>query len=155
MPPQPSNIGNPDLQIESAKSIEAGLRRAVGPLRFEATAYYTRFNGFIFRQITGVFCDETFASCGAPDAELNQAVYSQRDAIFRGGEFQSQLDVAPLWAACGAWRTSSTSSARPSPTAPTCAHPAGARGRRRVLARLQLADCASICCTPSRTPTSR
>jgi len=28
--------------------------------------------------------------------ELNQAVYSQRDATFRGGEFQSQLDVGPL-----------------------------------------------------------
>jgi iron complex outermembrane receptor protein len=95
------DIGNPNLQIESAKSIEAGLRRAVGPFRFEATAYYTRFNGFIFRQITGVLCDETFDSCGAPEAELNQAVYSQRNAIFRGGEFQSQLDVAPLWS--GVW----------------------------------------------------
>ena len=29
---------------------------------------------------------------------LKQAVYSQRDAIFRGGEFQSQWDIAPLWA---------------------------------------------------------
>src|SRR5262249_35957910 len=25
------------------------------------------------------------------------AVYSQRDATFRGGEFQSQLDLGPLW----------------------------------------------------------
>jgi iron complex outermembrane receptor protein len=90
------DIGNPDLGIETAKSIEAGLRRAVGPLRFEATAYYTRFNGFIFRQITGVFCGETFDTCGTPDADLKQAVYSQRDAIFRGGEFQSQLDLVSL-----------------------------------------------------------
>ena len=95
------DIGNPDLAIEVAKSVEAGLRRAVGPLRFEATAYYTRFNGFIFRQITGVLCGETFATCGDPDAELKQAVYSQRDAIFRGGEFQSQLDIAPLGS--GVW----------------------------------------------------
>jgi iron complex outermembrane recepter protein len=95
------DIGNPNLQIEVAKSLEAGLRRATGPFRFEATAYVTRFNGFIFRQLTGVFCDETFDTCGAPDAELNQAVYSQRDATFRGGEFQSQLDVAPLWT--GGW----------------------------------------------------
>ena len=28
---------------------------------------------------------------------MNEAIYSQRDAIFRGGEFQSQLDVARLW----------------------------------------------------------
>ncbi len=89
------DIGNPNLTIETAKSVEIGLRRATGPLRFEATAYYTRFNNFIFRRLTGVMCGSDFDSCGAPDADLNQAVYSQRDAIFRGGEFQSQLDVAP------------------------------------------------------------
>jgi iron complex outermembrane receptor protein len=95
------DIGNPNLTIETAKSIEVGLRRATGPLRFEATAYYTRFNNFIFRRLTGVMCDEDFASCGAPDAELKQAVYSQRDAIFRGGEFQSQLDIAQFYG--GTW----------------------------------------------------
>ena len=92
------DIGNPNLTIETARSVEIGLRRATGPLRFEATAYYTRFDNFIFRRLTGVMCDSDFASCGAPDAELKQAVYSQRNAIFRGGEFQSQLDVAQL---CG------------------------------------------------------
>jgi iron complex outermembrane recepter protein len=87
------DIGDPDLTIETAKSVEIGLRRAAGPLRFEATAYYTRFDNFIFRRLTGVMCDGDFASCGAPGAELKQAVYSQRDASFRGGEFQSQLDI--------------------------------------------------------------
>src|SRR6185436_2066300 len=80
----------------TAKSVEIVLRRATGPLRFEVTAYYTRFSNFIYRRLTGVMCDEDFASCGNPAGELNQAVYSQRDAIFRGGEFQSQLDVGPL-----------------------------------------------------------
>jgi iron complex outermembrane receptor protein len=88
------DIGDPNLKIEVANSIEVGLRRATGPLRFEATAYYTRFQDFIFRRLTGVMCDETFASCGDPAAGLNQAVYSQRDATFRGGEFQAQYDVA-------------------------------------------------------------
>ncbi|MFL6837216.1 MAG: TonB-dependent receptor, partial [Bradyrhizobium sp.] len=90
------DIGNPNLTIETAKSVEIGLRKATGPFRFEATAYYTRFDNFIFRRLTGVMCDEDFNSCGAPDAELRQAVYSQRDAVFRGGEFQSQLDIGPL-----------------------------------------------------------
>jgi iron complex outermembrane receptor protein len=88
------DIGNPNLNIEVANSVEVGLRRVTGPLRFEATAYYTRFEGFIFRRLTGVVCDATFESCGDPAAELNQAVYSQRDAIFRGGEFQAQYDIA-------------------------------------------------------------
>jgi iron complex outermembrane recepter protein len=95
------DIGNPSLTIEVANSVEVGLRRAKGPLRFEATAYYTRFQGFIFRRLTGVMCDEDFDSCGNPAGELNQAVYSQRDAIFRGGEIQAQYDVAPVLA--GMW----------------------------------------------------
>lgn len=95
------DIGNPNLTIETAKSVEIGLRKATGPLRFEATAFYTRFDNFIFRRLTGVMCDGDFASCGAPDAELKQAVYSQRDATFRGGEFQGQLDVGPLYG--GIW----------------------------------------------------
>jgi iron complex outermembrane recepter protein len=95
------DIGDPNLTIETAKSVEIGLRRATGPFRFEATAYYTHFDNFIFRRLTGVKCDGDFASCGAPDAELNQAVYSQKNAIFRGAEFQSQYDVGPLYA--GIW----------------------------------------------------
>jgi iron complex outermembrane receptor protein len=71
-----------------------GLRRAKGPFRFEVTAYYTRFDGFIFRQLNGNTCDEV--SCIAandPPLELNQAIYSQRDANFRGGEAQFQWDL--------------------------------------------------------------
>lgn len=92
------DIGNPDLSIEAAKTVELGLRRAVGPFRFEASVYYTRFDGFIYRNFTGQSCGEDFASCtpGGEGGELAQAVYAQRDAVFRGGEFQSQWDVAPL-----------------------------------------------------------
>jgi iron complex outermembrane receptor protein len=94
------DIGNPDLQIEVAKSIEAGLRRTKGPVRFEATAFYTRFDGFIFRRLTGNTCSE--AACVDPadpafPFELQQAVYTQRDATLRGGEFQFQWDMHPMW----------------------------------------------------------
>jgi iron complex outermembrane receptor protein len=90
-------IGDPNLAIESAQGIEVGLRRAQGPLRFEATAFYTRFSGFIFKRFTGNSCEEDFASCMPGFAgEFRQIVYSQRDAEFRGGELQAQLDVTPL-----------------------------------------------------------
>lgn len=93
------DIGNPNLAIESAKTIEIGLRRAKGPFRFEAALFYTRFGGFIYRSLTGETCEGDFASCtpGGEGGGLNQAVYSQRGAIFRGGEFQSQWDVAPVF----------------------------------------------------------
>ena len=93
------DIGNPNLGIETAKTIEIGLRRATGPFRFEATAYYTKFNGFIYRRLTGNTCEDVACVSPADPAsplELNQAIYSQRDATFRGGEFQSQLDIGPL-----------------------------------------------------------
>ena len=54
---------------------------ADAPLRFEATAYYTRFDGFIFRRLTGQVCGETPDTCTGPpfnapltDQELKQAV---------------------------------------------------------------------------------
>jgi iron complex outermembrane recepter protein len=94
------DIGNPNLKIEKADSIEVGLRRANAPVRFEITAYYTKFTGFIFRNFTGSTCDSQ--ACVGPDdpvpLELNQARYEQRDATFRGGEFQTQVDVLPIWA---------------------------------------------------------
>jgi iron complex outermembrane recepter protein len=90
------DIGNPNLKTEVAKSIEVGLRRAKGPFRFELTAYYTRFDGFIFRQLNGVQCNETSCGQGVGDEELNEAIYSQRDANFRGGEAQFQWDVRKI-----------------------------------------------------------
>src|ERR1700687_1254488 len=87
--------GNSNLKIEAAESLEVGLRRAKGPFRFEATAYYTKFKGFIFRRLTGDTCDGNTGICGGAGS-LNEAIYSQADATFRGGEFQSQWDLLPL-----------------------------------------------------------
>lgn len=89
------DIGNPNLGLETAKSVELGLRRAAGPVRFELTGYYTQYNGFIYRRLTGNTCEDAACAAG-PGLELNQAIYSQRDATFRGGEFQTQIDVAQL-----------------------------------------------------------
>jgi iron complex outermembrane receptor protein len=87
--------GNPNLGVEAAQSLEIGLRRTKGPFRFEATAYITKYNGFIYRRLTGNTCDDA-GVCGAGAGELNEAIYSQADALFRGAEFQSQWDVAPV-----------------------------------------------------------
>jgi len=91
------DIGNPNLKIETAKSVEIGLRRATGPFRFELTAYDTHFDGFIYRRLTGNTCDGVACQGPGADLELNQAIYSQRNAHFRGGEFQFQYDALALW----------------------------------------------------------
>ena len=92
------DIGDPNLKIESAKSVEIGLRRPTGPFRFELTGFYTRFGGFIFRNLTGAVCEGEIASCALDgEGELRQAVFAQRNATFRGAEFQSQLDLASVF----------------------------------------------------------
>jgi iron complex outermembrane receptor protein len=90
-------IGDAALNTEAATTIEAGLRRRVGRLRFEANVYRTRYAGFIFKRLTGIACGGGFARCGEPDAnELTQIVYGQRNARFTGGELAAQFDVAPV-----------------------------------------------------------
>ena len=69
MRPAPSTSAIRTSTIETAKSVEIGLRQATGPFRFEATAYYTRFNNFIYRRLTGMMCGDDFASCGNGDPD--------------------------------------------------------------------------------------
>jgi len=88
-------IGNPNLKRERARTIEASIRRAVGPLRLDATGYYTRYTGFIYRNYTGLFCDDDFASCGT-GTENRQIVYQQQNATFYGAEIIGQYDILPI-----------------------------------------------------------
>ncbi len=92
-------IGNAALKKERARTIEASIRRAEGPMRLDATGYYTRYTGFIYKRDTGARCGDDFASCGSDD-ELQQIVYSQRNATFYGAEIGAQLDV---WAVGNGW----------------------------------------------------
>ncbi|NOJ45688.1 TonB-dependent receptor [Bradyrhizobium sp. WSM 1744] len=88
-------IGNPNLGIETAQTAEIGLKRTDGDFRFAANAYYTSYDKFIFSRATGIFCQETFASCGA-GTDYIQVNYDQRGATFRGGELAWQWDAAKL-----------------------------------------------------------
>ncbi|MFM2422381.1 MAG: hypothetical protein RL291_911, partial [Pseudomonadota bacterium] len=93
-------LGNPNLRTERARTLELGFKKATGPFRFDASVFRTSYQGFIFKNYTGVQCGDTLASCGV-DPELDQIVYAQRDATFTGAELSAQLDVAPLWR--GVW----------------------------------------------------
>jgi iron complex outermembrane recepter protein len=70
------DIGDPNLKTEVAKSIEAGIGRATGPFRFEATAYYTKFDGFIFRRLTGNTCDAAMRPTPIPWSCSRRAIPS-------------------------------------------------------------------------------
>ena len=93
-------IGDPNLKIEAANTIEIGFKRAKGDFRFDVSAYRTNFRNFIFKRFTGAKCDDDFASCGT-GTELDQIVYSQRDATFTGTEVLAEHDIARIWR--GVW----------------------------------------------------
>lgn len=97
-------IGDPNLKKERARTVELGLKRATGGLRFDSSVYYTDFGGFISKQLTGGECGVTFAECtlagGAPapgEEGFDELLFSQRNAIFYGAELLVELDVAPIW----------------------------------------------------------
>ena len=95
--PRTFEIGDPTMTLEKADTLEIGLKRGRGDTRFEISAHYTRFGNFIYKNFTGLMCNDSFATCGAPGASFDQIIYSQRDATFMGGEFQLEHDVARLW----------------------------------------------------------
>ena len=134
------DIGNPNLKIEVANSIEAGLRRATGPFRFELTGYYTKFNGFIFRRLTGNTCSEGRLRRSGPG-----------DGVEAGGLFAARRDL-PRRRVPEPVRRRAAVDRRVGHREPVrrrardlhrrhqrAAHSAGARRRRRVLPRRQLA----------------
>ncbi|MDX2205858.1 MAG: TonB-dependent receptor [Hyphomicrobiaceae bacterium] len=98
--PRTFEIGDPNMRIEKADTLEAGLKRGRGAFRFETSAYYTRFKDFIYKYYTGQTCDETFASCGT-GTQFDQILYTQKDATFYGAEIQAEYDVGRLWK--GVW----------------------------------------------------
>ncbi|MBB4197553.1 iron complex outermembrane receptor protein [Rhodoblastus sphagnicola] len=89
-------IGDADLKKEVAQTIEFALRRKEGALRFDGSVYATRYNGFIYRRLTGVTCGDDFASCGTPGGEFRQTVYSQTGANFHGLDLATQYDVMEI-----------------------------------------------------------
>ncbi len=99
--PRTFEIGDPAMTLEKANTVEIGLKRGRGATRFEVSAYYIKFHNFIFKNFTGVRCNDAFASCGTPGATFDQIIYSQRDATFVGGEVQVEHDVARVW--YGVW----------------------------------------------------
>ena len=106
-------VGNPFLDVEKATTVEVGLKKATGALRFDASAYYTRYNGFIYRQLTDFACDpeshggefhceeEGHGGGGggghAHEHSFDLVFFQQRDANFYGAELAFQYDVAPIW----------------------------------------------------------
>lgn len=90
-------IGNPNLSKEKAQTVEIGLKKNKGRLRFDSSAYYTQYQGFIYKDFTGNSCGDEFDSCVVGDGEeLTQIAYRQRDAEFYGFEISAEFDLIKM-----------------------------------------------------------
>jgi iron complex outermembrane receptor protein len=90
-------IGSAALGKEAATSFEVGLAKKTGSLRFDASLFHTRYQGFIFKRLTGNTCGEEFDACvPGSGEELRQVAFDQRNANFTGAELSAQLDVMPI-----------------------------------------------------------
>ena len=83
-------LGQPELQAETANRAELGLHWHNGPLRIGAQAYYVQFDDFIFLADTGVEAD------GLP-----VRLWAQADARFTGAE--AEVDWMFVENKSGAW----------------------------------------------------
>ncbi|MBI1209930.1 MAG: TonB-dependent receptor [Alphaproteobacteria bacterium] len=96
--PQTYEIGDPGLGLERANSLEAAITYETGPFQLRAALWGALYDGFIFGQLTGNFCDDTGACQAFEDAghPLKELFYVQQDARFWGAEAQGRYDLAKL-----------------------------------------------------------
>ena len=73
-------IGDPDLDIETATGVEAAIRYRSGPVKLTANVFYTDYDDYIFETQTG-----------EEEDELDVYQYGADDARFSGFELQGEL----------------------------------------------------------------
>lgn len=91
------DIGDVDLDIETAVGLEGGLRFGGERASLAITAFYTDYNDFIFQEATGETGEDILIARGETDpeeleefAELTVFQYTQSDANFSGLEIEGQ-----------------------------------------------------------------
>ena len=87
------------LGLERANSLEATAHYQTGPVLLRGALWGTLYDGFIFGQLTGNFCDETGVGCVPvedPAHPLKELRYVQQDARFWGFEAEGRYDVTKI-----------------------------------------------------------
>jgi iron complex outermembrane receptor protein len=79
-------VGNKDLDEETANNFDIGLRFRKGAWSFNAAVYYNKMQDFIFLNPTGLEFEEF------PIFE-----YQQQDATFKGFELEGSVEVTDSW----------------------------------------------------------
>jgi iron complex outermembrane receptor protein len=82
-------VGNPNLDTESAVGVEIIVRKTVGKVTGQFSAFHTKFDDYIFLEETGIERDpEGNNPPGAGEEELPEKEYEAIDAEFQGIEVE-------------------------------------------------------------------
>ena len=85
--------GDPTLRMERANSIEASLRWRGERVHADGAVWTTRFNNYIYGELTGQTCDEE-GNCAVGNGEsLKEMFFTQRDARFVGAEAHAEVEL--------------------------------------------------------------
>ena len=83
------DLGNPNLDTESAVGVEIIVRKTVGKVTGQFSAFHTKFDDYIFLEETGIERDpEGNNPPGAGEEELPEKEYEAIDAEFQGIEVE-------------------------------------------------------------------
>jgi iron complex outermembrane receptor protein len=86
-------IGDPNLKVERANSVEATVRVHEESYQVEGAVWGAKFENYIFGALTGRTCDDV-GICAPGDAgELKEQVYGQVNATFYGAEGKSSIQL--------------------------------------------------------------
>ncbi len=87
-------VGDEDFDEETSFTGELRLSGWLDRVHIETAAFVTRYEGFIFGEITGRTVDEDGDPAGD---ELDELFYDARDALFWGGEVEIQSDLVEIF----------------------------------------------------------
>jgi len=83
-------IGDPNLKIERANSLEGTLRVRTDRVNFNGSLWAADFSHYIYGHLTGNTCDEN-GLCGPGIGDLKELIYSQHRSRFWGMEGKSTV----------------------------------------------------------------
>ncbi|HVP85627.1 MAG TPA: TonB-dependent receptor [Rhizomicrobium sp.] len=91
--PETFETGDPSLKIERSNSLEGTVRTKLGPVSLEGSLWGSRFNNYIYGNLTGLTCTDD-GVCGPGDfGDLKQLFYRQADASFWGLEGKASMPL--------------------------------------------------------------
>ena len=91
--PQTYETGDPDLVPERARALELSLRVNKGPFEFDGSLYSTKFDNYIYGDLTGRTCEDDGTCMVGAGLPLREVFYRQQGAHFRGVEAEARVDL--------------------------------------------------------------